>query len=455
MIGREDGHWALVQTVPEIENDLPATVRSMIQRKIAQLGDADRRLLVAASVQGCDLRLGGRRARAGDRAGEVEERLQGARPHVRFRDVSRRRGAAGSHAHVRYRFVHVLYQNALYATLTPSRRAALSAGDCQRAARVPRRGQFDQSRRSWRFCFRRRATFRGPRSIPHRRPQRRADLRQPGSDLPLPARLDMNRRVPDSPERARQELQLQMTLGPSLMTVKGFGHRNAADLPARAELCEQAGDDEQLFRVLFGLSIVSVVRAEYAKAQQFAEQCLRLAERGGEAALLVQAHWVLGLSLQFIGDFTGAREHLERSRVICTTRSVMRRMPFSTAPSQSHAPRARAAVSRLPEPSAGVDAEGLRVAEQMRHPLGLCNTLSVAVTIEAFHGNSTHVMEMTERMLFHADEHGLPYYAGIGTIMRGWARAMRGETRTVAEMRAGLAAHRTSRPSNSVHTIWC
>ena len=52
VIGEHDGRWALVQTVPEIETDLPASVRSMIQRKIAQLGDADRRLLLAASAQG-------------------------------------------------------------------------------------------------------------------------------------------------------------------------------------------------------------------------------------------------------------------------------------------------------------------------------------------------------------------------------------------------------------------
>src|SRR5262249_61771509 len=54
VIDKEAGRWALVQSVPEIENDLPETVRSMIQRKIAQLGDADRRLLVAASAQGYD-----------------------------------------------------------------------------------------------------------------------------------------------------------------------------------------------------------------------------------------------------------------------------------------------------------------------------------------------------------------------------------------------------------------
>jgi len=49
---------------------------------------------------------------------------------------------------------------------------------------------------------------------------------------------------------------------------------------------------------------------------------------------------------------------------------------------------------------------------------------------------------MSDRILFHADEHGLPYYAGIGAIMRGWVRAMRGEIdQGVGDMRAGLATH--------------
>jgi predicted ATPase len=80
----------------------------------------------------------------------------------------------------------------------------------------------------------------------------------------------------------------------------------------------------------------------------------------------------------------------------------------------------------------------------MRHPLGLCNTLSVAVSLEAFHRNAVRIIEMTDMMLFHADEHGLLYYAGIGTILRGWARAMQGEVdEGCAQLRAGLAAHRT------------
>jgi predicted ATPase len=253
----------------------------------------------------------------------------------------------------------------------------------------------------------------------------------------------MNKRVPDSPDRARQELRLQMTLGPSLMTVKGFGATETVRAHLRAkDLCEQLGDAELLGRVLFGLAIVSVVRADYAQAQQFAEECLRLAERAGEGAQIVQAHWVLGLSVQFVGDFTSARGHLARSIELYDPRQhAAHAFLYGAILNRMHLARVLAYSGSMDDAQT-MAAAGLRAAEKMRHPIGLANALSVAVTVEAFQRHLDAIAEMTERILFHADEHGLPYYAGIGAIMRGWVRAMRGEVdQGVADMRAGLAVH--------------
>ncbi len=256
--------------------------------------------------------------------------------------------------------------------------------------------------------------------------------------------LEMTRRLPDAPEGAQQELKLQITMGPSLMTAKGFAATETLQTYLRArELCEQLGDDAQLFRVLFGLSIVSVVRAEYEKARHFAEQCLQLAERAKDAALLVQAHWVLALSIQFLGEFVLAREHLKRSMALYDhQRHAAHVSLYGAILNRVHLGRMLLYLGYADEAQA-IAQESLRVAEKMRHPVGLCNTLSVAVAIEVFHRNAEKITDMAEKMLFHADEHGLPHYAGIGTIMRGSARAMRGEVAEgIAEMREGLAAHR-------------
>jgi hypothetical protein len=126
VIAEDAGRWALAQAVPEVERDLPASVRSLIQRTIDQLDDADRRLLGAASVQGNEFNASVA-ARVLERdAAEVEERLEElASAHGLVRRLREQEFPDGTLT-LRYAFVHVLYQNALYTALTPARRVALS-----------------------------------------------------------------------------------------------------------------------------------------------------------------------------------------------------------------------------------------------------------------------------------------------------------------------------------------
>ena len=439
-----DDRWSLVQTVPEIESDLPETVRSMIQRKVAQLGDEDRRLLLAASVQGATFDSAVVARALEMDAGEVEERLRALDQTYSFITFRKEEELPDHTLTVEYRFVHVLYQNALYATLTPSRRAALSAAVAN--AMLGFHGE-ESSAIASELAFLFQAARDWPRASEHFLTAARNAARIFANQeaIALCRRgLDMNRRTPDTPERARQELRLQMTLGPSLMTVKGFAATDTLKTHLRArDLCEQVGDEAMLFRVLFGLAIVSVVRAEYAKAREFAERCLQQAERADEGALQVQAHWVLGLTLQFIGELGRSREHLEKSIDLYDhQRHAAHAFLYGAILNRMHLGRVLLYLG-LPDDANLRTAAGLRTAEKMRHPIGLCNALSVAVTIEAFHRNLDAIEEMTNRMQFHADEHGLLYYSAIGQILRGWARAMRGDVDAgCAEMRAGLAAHR-------------
>jgi len=89
--------------------------------------EAGRRLLLAAAVQGfeCDTAV---LARAlGTDPAETEERLDALeRIHAFLRRMREEELPDGTLT-LRYRFVHVLYQDALYGSLTPARRAHLSA----------------------------------------------------------------------------------------------------------------------------------------------------------------------------------------------------------------------------------------------------------------------------------------------------------------------------------------
>jgi len=126
VIAQEQGRWALTQSVTDIQQELPESVRSMIQRKIDQLSEADRRLLMAASVQGCEFDAAVVAKALALDAAEIEERLTGLeRVHAFVRRLQEREFPDATLT-LRYRFMHVLYQNALYAALTPARKGSLS-----------------------------------------------------------------------------------------------------------------------------------------------------------------------------------------------------------------------------------------------------------------------------------------------------------------------------------------
>ena len=131
VLAQDQGRWVLAQSLPDLQRELPESVRSMIERKIAQLSEEDRRELVAASVQGSEFEAAVVAQALALDAADVEDQLERLeRVHAFIRLV-------GEHEFpdrtltLRYRFEHVLYQNALYASLRPTRRASLSAAVAQ------------------------------------------------------------------------------------------------------------------------------------------------------------------------------------------------------------------------------------------------------------------------------------------------------------------------------------
>jgi serine/threonine protein kinase/predicted ATPase len=442
--------WTLAGSLDDIERDLPESVRGMIERKIAQISEEDRRLLTAASVQGSQFDSAVMiKALAAD-AAEVEERLEDLeRIHGLVRLISEKE-LPDHTLNLRYRFVHVLYQNALYAQLRPTRRAALSAAVAealrgfygkQTAAVSSRLARLYEAARDWLraaefFLAAARNALRGFAN------QESIALARRG--------LAMLERAPDSPERAKFEIRLHTTLGLSQMMVKGYAASEVLETHVRAlELCRRHGEREQLFQALFGLSIVRVVRAEYEPACALAEQCLQLAQNAPspqsdeDTELLVQAHWVVGLSTQYIGELVAAREHFEQTIALYDQpRHGQQISLYGAILNRAHLGRLLVFLG-FADKGRELLLEAIAIAEKSPSPLGLCNTLSIAAGVEVLHGRTQRVREMAETILALSDEHGLPHYRASGQCFGGWALARQGQPEEGVEMiRAGLVAHR-------------
>jgi predicted ATPase len=91
--------------------------------------------------------------------------------------------------------------------------------------------------------------------------------------------LELLKTLPETPERARQELDVHTALGPALMAAKGYAAPEVQHTYARArELCRQVGELPQLFPVLWGLYTFYVIRAELRMAHELGEQLYSLAQ---------------------------------------------------------------------------------------------------------------------------------------------------------------------------------
>jgi class 3 adenylate cyclase/predicted ATPase len=261
--------------------------------------------------------------------------------------------------------------------------------------------------------------------------------------------LEVLMSLPDTLERARQELDLQTTIGPVLMAVKGFGSPDTERAYARArELCQQVGETPQLFPVLHGLWRFYMVRAELQTTRELAEQLFSLAQRVQDPALLLEAHRVLGLTIYWLGEMAPARAHLEQGTALYDPQQH-RSHAFVYGQDPGVACRCLAAwpiwVLGYPDQALQSIHEALTLAQELAHPFSLVYALNMAVLVHHFRREVQAVQERAEALIGLSTEQGFPMWLAYGTIMRGWALTAQGEeAEGIDQMRQGLVAHRAT-----------
>ncbi|HET8644261.1 MAG TPA: AAA family ATPase, partial [Vicinamibacteria bacterium] len=83
--------------------------------------------------------------------------------------------------------------------------------------------------------------------------------------------------LPETPARAQQELDLQLTLGPALIATRGQAAPEVAQTYARAwALCAQSGDTPRRFPILWGLCLCYRSQGALRKTRDIGEQLVQL-----------------------------------------------------------------------------------------------------------------------------------------------------------------------------------
>jgi len=313
LLVERQGQWTLQTGVEALHAGVPESLRQMIERQLDRLSAAEQRILEAGSVAGVEFSAAAVAAALGQEVVPIESccaalarctPLLGSRGDIAWLDGT----VAGA-----YGFVHAFYQEVVYNRVTGARRVDLHRRIGEReemgyGAQASERAtvlavHFERGRDDRRaLAYLRQAADNALRRYAN------AD-----AITHLTKALALLMTLPETPDRAQQELDLQAALGPALMVTKGFAAPQVIHAYARArELCQQVGETAQLFPVVWGLHRFYQARADLRTAHELGAQLLSLAHRAQDPVALMEAHRALGQTLLQIGEIPSALEHLEK-----------------------------------------------------------------------------------------------------------------------------------------------
>jgi serine/threonine protein kinase/tetratricopeptide (TPR) repeat protein len=403
--------WTLSQTLPDIERELPESVRAMIERKIAQLSEDDHKLLAAASVQGYEFDSAVVAQVLNLEADEVEERLETLDRVFAFVKLTSESEFPNRTLTLKYRFVHVLYQNAIYTSLRATRKAALSRDVAQalercygeRSASVANElGLLWEAAREYPLaadCFLL-AAGNAAQVNAHR------------EAVPLAERgLEVLRKLPESADRDERELGLQLALGFSLQSVLSWAAPEAGAAFNRArQLCEQIGDDPRFFAALVGVWAYHFVHAEYEAAHRLCEQMLQLAERAQDPVLLVMAYMCRAKVYYFQGEFVSSQELGERALALDSREYHEAYLAVYNEDGGLSARREHSFclwILGYPDRALALAREAVTLAEQTSHPFTLGAAHHTSGAVLAWVGDRQSSQREFERVFALSEEYAL------------------------------------------------
>jgi predicted ATPase len=234
------------------------------------------------------------------------------------------------------------------------------------------------------------------------------------------------------------------------MSTKGVAAPEVVQAYTRArELCQQVGETPEHFLILCNLCLFYAIRAEHQTTLELGEQCLQLAQRVQDKTLLLEAHYVLGVSRFYLGSPALACTHLEHIMALYDPEQhhvlayhyggfdpgILGFLYYAWAlwlrgyPTQAHAQSAKA----------------LSLARQLAHSYTLVRTLYYDTLLGQLRRDVPAVRDQADATITAATAQRFALMQALGPIMRGWAVAVQEHsTEGLVQIRQGLDMYRST-----------
>ena len=180
-----------------------------------------------------------------------------------------------------------------------------------------------------------------------------------------------------------------------------------------------------------------------------AEQCLSLARRLDDPALLLEAHLALGVSWFYLGQLSQAHAHLEQGMRLYDPQQhhALAFRYGNLDPGVACLAYAGWTLWLLGYPDQALERanEALTLAQNLEHPYTLARGLYWTTLLHQLRREWQVVSERAETAITVATAQQVALVLAVGPIMRGWALAMQGQgAEGLTQLRQGLDAYRAT-----------
>ena len=270
-------------------------------------------------------------------------------------------------------------------------------------------------------------------------------------------------RLPETQERAKQELALQRLLGQASFATKGYASPEATRAFSRArELCAAIGDDVSIYPILLGVWLFEWTGGYHTNAETTANDLLERAGRTDNTGARIAGNLLVAVSGLHLGTLTHARAHFDRAIAYYRTftEDEATRLTYEYGVELGATGCAYAAwcswLLGYPDQALRLGEEALAISERTQHGFSRSRGRYWNSTLHAYRREWPIVEERAAAAIASAQEHGLAMVVAVGRIMQGAARAMLDpRDESVAEIRDALAAYRATgaRTQSTYHLI--
>lgn len=256
--------------------------------------------------------------------------------------------------------------------------------------------------------------------------------------------------VADGPERARRELAMLTTMGPALISTKGYAAPEVELTYRRAmELCQKSENTPQLFSVLHGLWFYHFVRAELHSARNIAEQLVEVANAEQDSGLELAAYRPLGYTLLFLGELQDAQSSFDR---VISSYDVAVHGDYASRyggadPGSGSLSNSAWTLGVLGHFDRAVEQyrQGLALGRELGHPFSEAWALISAAVVHQLRGEARETLSHAEASIAIANERGFSLLMEWASALQGWARfELGGGAEAIGILRASIDASRAT-----------